>query len=118
MRCLGPMMFAWSTHDITTTGAIGDPRPATRERGDDIVELTVDKIAQALEEICRFEMPVPAGSLRGDNAMTHLLTTVVGSYPQPDWLIDRAALASRLPPRVRARELWRIDDRAPGGGAG
>ena len=42
--------------------------------------------------------------------MTRLLTTVVGSYPQPDWLIDRAALGSRLPPRVRARELWRIDD--------
>jgi 5-methyltetrahydropteroyltriglutamate--homocysteine methyltransferase len=39
-----------------------------------------------------------------------LLTTVVGSYPQPDWLIDRVALGSRLPPRVRARELWRIDD--------
>lgn len=35
-------------------------------------------------------------------------TTLVGSYPQPDWLIDRAKLASRLPPRVRATELWRI----------
>src|SRR4051794_19190146 len=35
-------------------------------------------------------------------------TTLVGSYPQPDWLIDRAKLASRLPPRVRARELWRV----------
>jgi 5-methyltetrahydropteroyltriglutamate--homocysteine methyltransferase len=42
--------------------------------------------------------------------VARLLTTVVGSYPQPDWLIDRAALGSRLPPRVRARELWRIDD--------
>ena len=37
-----------------------------------------------------------------------LLTTVVGSYPQPDWLIDRDRLADRLPPRVRARELWRV----------
>jgi 5-methyltetrahydropteroyltriglutamate--homocysteine methyltransferase len=34
-------------------------------------------------------------------------TSLVGSYPQPDWLIDRAALAGRFPPRVRARELWR-----------
>ena len=34
-------------------------------------------------------------------------TTLVGSYPQPDWLIDRAKLAGRFPPRVRARELWR-----------
>lgn len=37
-------------------------------------------------------------------------TSIVGSYPQPDWLIDRAKLGGRLPPRVRARELWRIDD--------
>lgn len=40
-----------------------------------------------------------------------LQTTVVGSYPQPDWLIDRAALGSRLPPRVRAREIWRVEER-------
>jgi 5-methyltetrahydropteroyltriglutamate--homocysteine methyltransferase len=33
---------------------------------------------------------------------------LVGSYPQPDWLIDRAKLSHRLPPRVRARELWRV----------
>ncbi len=38
-----------------------------------------------------------------------LPTTVVGSYAQPDWLIDRARLGSRLPPRVRALELWRVD---------
>jgi len=33
---------------------------------------------------------------------------LVGSYPQPDWLIDRGKLSHRLPPRVRARELWRV----------
>jgi 5-methyltetrahydropteroyltriglutamate--homocysteine methyltransferase len=38
-------------------------------------------------------------------------TTLVGSYPQPDWLIDRKRLAGRFPPRVRAKELWRIPDR-------
>jgi 5-methyltetrahydropteroyltriglutamate--homocysteine methyltransferase len=37
-----------------------------------------------------------------------LVTTVVGSYPQPDWLIDRERLGARLPPRVRAHELWRV----------
>jgi 5-methyltetrahydropteroyltriglutamate--homocysteine methyltransferase len=37
-------------------------------------------------------------------------TTVVGSYPQPDWLLDRDNLRSRLPPRVRVRELWRISE--------
>lgn len=35
-------------------------------------------------------------------------TTLVGSYPQPEWLLDRARLAGRFPPRVRARELWRV----------
>ena len=37
-------------------------------------------------------------------------TTVVGSYPQPDWLVDREQLRSRLPPRVRAREIWRVPE--------
>jgi 5-methyltetrahydropteroyltriglutamate--homocysteine methyltransferase len=39
-----------------------------------------------------------------------LPTTLVGSFPQPEWLIDRERLGSRLPPRVRARELWRVED--------
>ena len=46
-------------------------------------------------------MPVPPDAL---------LTTVVGSYPQPGWLIDRERLRERLPPRVRARELWRVPE--------
>lgn len=37
-------------------------------------------------------------------------TTIVGSYPQPEWLIDRQKLSSRFPPRVRAAELWRIPE--------
>lgn len=37
-------------------------------------------------------------------------TTLVGSYPQPDWLIDRDRLLSNLPPRVRAKDLWRIPE--------
>jgi 5-methyltetrahydropteroyltriglutamate--homocysteine methyltransferase len=39
-----------------------------------------------------------------------LPTMLVGSYPQPEWLIDRQRLAGRFPPRVRARELWRIPE--------
>ena len=39
-----------------------------------------------------------------------LLTTVVGSYPQPDWLVDKSKLRGRLPPRVRAREIWKVSD--------
>jgi len=37
-----------------------------------------------------------------------LPTTLVGSYPQPDWLIDREKLGLRAPPRIRAAELWRV----------
>jgi 5-methyltetrahydropteroyltriglutamate--homocysteine methyltransferase len=38
-----------------------------------------------------------------------LPTSLVGSFPQPDWLINREKLAGRFPPRVRAKELWRVD---------
>jgi 5-methyltetrahydropteroyltriglutamate--homocysteine methyltransferase len=37
-------------------------------------------------------------------------TTLVGSYPQPDWLIDREKLGKRFPPRLRAQELWRVPE--------
>ena len=40
---------------------------------------------------------------------TLLPTCLVGSYPQPDWLIDRAVLSKQTPPRTRADELWRVD---------
>jgi 5-methyltetrahydropteroyltriglutamate--homocysteine methyltransferase len=40
---------------------------------------------------------------------TLLPTTLVGSYPQPDWLIDRGRLAGAVPPRARASDLWRVD---------
>ena len=39
-----------------------------------------------------------------------LPVTLVGSYPQPDWLIDRAQLLAHGVPRVRARQLWRIPE--------
>jgi 5-methyltetrahydropteroyltriglutamate--homocysteine methyltransferase len=39
-----------------------------------------------------------------------LPTSLVGSYAQPDWLIDRKKLAGRFPPRVRAKELWRVPE--------
>jgi 5-methyltetrahydropteroyltriglutamate--homocysteine methyltransferase len=41
-------------------------------------------------------------------ALPLLPTSLVGSYAQPDWLIDRQKLAGRFPPRVRAKELWRV----------
>ncbi len=39
-----------------------------------------------------------------------LPTAPVGSYPQPDWLIDRSQLLGHGPPRVRARDIWRIGE--------
>ena len=40
-------------------------------------------------------------------ALPRLATTVVGSYPQPDWLVDRSLLAKGVP-RVRQRDIWRV----------
>src|ERR671923_284908 len=48
------------------------------------------------------------GGARPAVAGAALITTVVGSYPQPEWLIDRERLGDRLPPRARAAELWRV----------
>ncbi len=44
-----------------------------------------------------------------ENKLPLFPTTIVGSYPQPDWLIDRQKLAKQMPPRVRAQALWRVD---------
>ncbi len=44
-----------------------------------------------------------------DGAKGLLPTSLVGSYAQPDWLIDKTELAKSGPPRVRAKELWRVD---------
>src|SRR5688572_19146037 len=53
----------------------------------------------------------PALSLARLAPMAKLLpTTVIGSYPQPDWLVDREKLRGSLPPRVRAKELWRVEE--------
>ena len=41
-------------------------------------------------------------------ALPLLPTSLVGSYAQPDWLIDREKLAGRFPPRTRQKELWRV----------
>ncbi len=46
----------------------------------------------------------------GTRAVPLLATTLIGSYPQPDWLIDRQRLRGSLPARVRATELWRVPE--------
>jgi 5-methyltetrahydropteroyltriglutamate--homocysteine methyltransferase len=55
--------------------------------------------------------PAPQGDGKGREdvmPLPLLPTSLVGSYAQPDWLIDRKKLAGRFPPRVRAKELWRV----------
>ena len=58
-------------------------------------------------ELVRAALGAAVGSPRRMTA--RILTSLVGSYAQPDWLIDRERLRERFPPRVRARELWRVD---------
>ena len=40
-----------------------------------------------------------------------MLTSLVGSYPQPQWLLDREKLRGRQPPRIRAADFWRVEER-------
>src|SRR5262245_66268916 len=61
----------------------------------------VVQIAGPQQETATARMSIVANAL--------LPTTLVGSYPQPDWLIDRPRLAGMVPPRAHARELWRVD---------
>ncbi len=53
----------------------------------------------------------PAVATPMNTAIPVLSTTIVGSLPQPDWLIDRGRLSEISPPRLRMRELWRVDER-------
>jgi creatinine amidohydrolase len=62
VSALGPVTFAWLSEDLSTSGTMGDPRAATPERGQRIVDQTVAKLADVLAEIARFEMPTPAGA--------------------------------------------------------
>ena len=39
-----------------------------------------------------------------------MLTSLVGSYPQPQWLLDREKLRGRQPPRIRAADFWRVEE--------
>src|SRR5258708_34467529 len=52
--------------------------------------------------------PQPGSKPRACLPMKLFPTALVGSYPQPDWLIDRQMLSKRMPPRIRADELWRV----------
>src|SRR5580692_11163812 len=65
-----------------------------------------DRYCASLARLHRHKLD---GSLGGDPMNTVLPTTLVGSYPQPDWLIDREKLGKYVP-RVRAQELWRVGD--------
>jgi 5-methyltetrahydropteroyltriglutamate--homocysteine methyltransferase len=47
--------------------------------------------------------------MQNESLSERIPTSLVGSYPQPTWLLDRDRLRARFPPRVRARELWRVD---------
>ena len=41
--------------------------------------------------------------------MSQLLpTTLVGNYPQPDWLIDKDTLTGKSPPRVAMKDVWKV----------
>src|SRR3954470_7520132 len=64
---------------------------------------------QARSRRRRAKLAARAGD--GDMTLPLLPTTLVGSYPQPEWLIDREMLVTHGPPRVRMRDIWRVEPR-------
>src|SRR5690606_638058 len=56
------------------------------------------------------ERRVPGSDPARERISMLLPTSLVGSYAQPDWLIDREKLAGRFPPRTRVKELWRVPE--------
>src|SRR3954468_10098598 len=69
--------------------------------------LTASTGARRLADTCPLQTPERSGGCVTEFPL--LPTSLVGSYPQPEWLIDRAKLAGRFPPRGRAEELWRVE---------
>jgi hypothetical protein len=65
-------------------------------------------LARPADQILPTELPTESGEKLDWMPLNLLPTSLVGSYAQPDWLIDRKKLTGRFPPRVRAKELWRI----------
>src|SRR5919108_4049335 len=57
--------------------------------------------------------PTSERTAMSETAAQRIPTSLVGSYAQPEWLLDRDKLRARFPPRVRAKELWRVDPRYP-----
>jgi creatinine amidohydrolase len=61
----GPVTYAWLTGEISPAGNLGDPRRATLERGEAIIEATVARLVEVLREMATFEMPLPASGAAG-----------------------------------------------------
>src|SRR3712207_8209635 len=61
----------------------------------------------SLAVILPISSSAPSDSPYDSGRVLAMLTSLVGSYPQPEWLVDREKLRGRLPPRVRASDLWK-----------
>ena len=53
-------------------------------------------------------IPAPGHTEKTGRVSDRIVTTVVGSYPPPDWLVDKDRFQTNLAPRVRMREVWRV----------
>jgi 5-methyltetrahydropteroyltriglutamate--homocysteine methyltransferase len=80
----------------------------TRDRGEDREPWSADDERRPRVTAASVATVATRGAACARLAAMLFPTTVVGSMPQPEWLIDRAKLAGRFPPRVRAKELWRV----------
>ena len=60
LQLRGPVTYAWLTHEISPSGNLGDPRRATLERGEAIIEATVARLVEVMREMATFELPTRA----------------------------------------------------------
>src|SRR5262249_55674768 len=94
------------SHAARGRPVLGDPRPAHARAGD--LGPAARGRRAARRRLRRAGRDREPRRLQAPARVIPLATTVLGSYPQPDWLIDRVRLRGSLPPRVRASELWRV----------
>ena len=87
-------------HPVARTGQA----PGDRPPDPDPAPVTIATGARSEVLMRRFSVIV------APTCTSPLSSTVVGSYPQPEWLIDRAALGSHSVPRVRMTDAWRIPE--------
>ena len=110
-----------STNDMSSSRRGGQRSGTNRPKGrtrDQLYEEAKNLGIEGRSSMNKDQLQKAIAGKKSSLRSRRMLTSLVGSYPQPEWLVDREKLRSILPPRVRAREIWRIDPALSRGCAG